>query len=302
MMKVHNYCYMRKLNKLGETSVKDKSFTRQFVRCTKSPDFGKGMVINMKVVILAGGLPSTITEEKEGIPKPMAEIGGRPILWHIMQHFSYYGFHEFIICGGYKVNMIKDYFKDFYIYQSDITVDLVANSIEIHNHVTEDWKVTVVNTGLQTVTMERVAQIKEYIKEEDFMVTYGDCLSDIDMKKLCRVHGQTNRLAIMSVARPMGRNTTLAIDNEGNYLFANQAIDEANQAWVNACTYVFNREIFDYLDKNKSEEQLLRSLAEAKQITTYKHTGFWTSIETKRERMELDSAWNLHNEKWKTSR
>ena len=146
----------------------------------------------MKAIILAGGLPSTISDVKSGIPKPMAEIGGRPLLWHIMKLYSHYGFREFIVCGGYKVNIIKEYFKDFYIYQSDITVDLASNEITIHNKRTEDWKVTVVDTGVEATTSERILQVKEYVKGEDFFVTYGDCLSDMDLAEMLKCHKERN--------------------------------------------------------------------------------------------------------------
>ena len=169
----------------------------------------------MQVVILAGGQRSTISNEQEGIPKPMAEIGGKPMLWHIMKSFSAYGLNEFIICGGYKVDMIKEYFMDYYIYQSDITVDLKTNTVEIHRNRTEDWKVTVVDTGLYSSTGQRVARIKEYIDGDTFIVASGDCLFDIDVNRMIAYHGEQGKTATMAVARPTGRNEALDIDEAG---------------------------------------------------------------------------------------
>lgn len=252
----------------------------------------------MKVVILAGGQRSTISNEQEGIPKPMAEIGGKPMLWHIMKGFSAYGLNEFIICGGYKVDMIKEYFMDYYIYQSDITVDLQTNTIQIHKNRTEDWKVTVVDTGLYSATGQRVAQIQEYIDEEDFVVSYGDCLSDIDVQKMIEYHKEQGKLATMAVARPTGRNEALEIDAAGQVKKAQQDSTE-NRAWTNACLYVLNKKVFDFLQGNYNLEQLLTdNLAEKGQLITYKHHGFWTPVETYRDRVNMENMWNAGVAPW----
>lgn len=252
----------------------------------------------MKVVILAGGQRSTISNEQEGIPKPMAEIGGKPMLWHIMKGFSAYGLNEFIICGGYKVDMIKEYFMDYYIYQSDITVDLQTNTIQIHKNRTEDWKVTVVDTGLYSATGQRVAQIQEYIDEEDFVVSYGDCLSDIDVQKMIEYHKAQGKLATMAVARPTGRNEALEIDAAGQVRKAQQNSAE-NRAWTNACLYVLNKKVFDFLQGNYNLEQLLTdNLAEKGQLVSYKHYGFWTPVETYRDRVNMENMWNAGVAPW----
>lgn len=252
----------------------------------------------MKVVILAGGQRSTISNEQEGIPKPMAEIGGKPMLWHIMKSFSAYGLNEFIICGGYKVDMIKEYFMDYYIYQSDITVDLQTNTIQIHKNRTEDWKVTVVDTGLYSATGQRVAQIQEYIDEEDFVVSYGDCLSDIDVQKMIEYHKAQGKLATMAVARPTGRNEALEIDVAGQVRKAQQNGAE-NRAWTNACLYVLNKKVFDFLQGNYNLEQLLTdNLAEKGQLISYKHYGFWTPVETYRDRVNMENMWNAGVAPW----
>lgn len=256
----------------------------------------------MKVVILAGGQRSTISNEQEGIPKPMAEIGGKPMLWHIMKVFSAYGLNEFIICGGYKVDMIKEYFMDYYIYQSDITVDLQTNTIEIHKNRTEDWKVTVVDTGLYAATGQRVASIERYIEEEEFLVAYGDCLFDLDVDRMIRYHKEHGKLATMAVARPTGRNEALDIDEAG-LLKRIQPSGIESEAWTNACLYILNRKVFGLLQGNYNLEKLLiDNLAEKGQLITYKHDGFWTPVETYRDRVNMENLWNAGIAPWASGR
>lgn len=252
----------------------------------------------MKVVILAGGQKSTISNEQEGVPKPMAEIGGKPILWHIMKNFAAYGMNEFIICGGYKVDMIKTYFMDYYIYQSDITVDLQTNTVEIHKNRTEDWKVTVVDTGLYSETGLRVAQIEKYIQEDIFIVSYGDCLSNINLEEMVAYHKGHGKIATMAVAKPTGRNEVLGIDEDG-YLCGNCGGSGNDQAWINACLYVFNRKIFDVLNGNYSMNRLLKEkLANQGQLMTYKHHGFWAPVETHHDRFNMENLWNAGIAPW----
>ena len=253
----------------------------------------------MKVVILAGGMQSTINSEKEGIPKPMVDIGGKPLLWHIMKHFSQYGLNEFIICGGYRVDMIKEYFMDYYIYASDITVDLQNNTIEIHKKRTEDWKVTVVDTGLSASTGQRVSLIREYIKEEEFIVTYGDCLSDINISNLITEHKKNGRIATLALAKPTGRNQLLPIDGEGNIRYEKSEMMLSSNAWVNADCFVFDKRIFTYLEENDDlEKQLFLKLSEQQQVASYKHVGFWNSIETKRDLVNVEKLWNAGEAPW----
>lgn len=252
----------------------------------------------MKVVILAGGQKSTISNEQEGIPKPMAEIGGKPILWHIMKNFAAYGLNEFIICGGYKVDMIKTYFMDYYIYQSDITVDLQTNTVQIHKNRTEDWVVTVVDTGLYSETGQRVAQIEKYIEDDTFVVSYGDCLSDINMTKMLAYHKEHGKMATMAVARPTGRNAVMEIDTEG-YLLRNASGAHDDQAWINACLYVFDRKVFGVLNGNYNLNRLLKEkLADKGQVITYKHQGFWASVETHHDRFNMENLWNAGMAPW----
>lgn len=256
--------------------------------------------MDMKVVILAGGAKSTVADNVEGIPKPMAEIGEKPILWHIMKFFSGYGLKDFIICGGYKVNQIKDYFMDYYIYQSDITVDLQQNVVEIHKKVTEDWTVTVVDTGIDATTEQRLDKVKDYINGEQFIVTYGDCLSDIDVPELISVHRQCGLSATLSTARPTGRNRTLVIGSDGRLEFSN-TVKTPGDAWVNACMMVFNKSIFHYdlSGQYELEDHLLQKLAEEKLITTYRHEGFWMPMETNRDRTALEKMWSESDAPWK---
>lgn len=252
----------------------------------------------MKVAILAGGQRSTISNEQEGIPKPMAEIGGKPILWHIMKNFSAYGLNEFIICGGYKVDMIKEYFMDYYIYQSDITVDLQTNTVEIHKNRTEDWKVTVVDTGLYSSTGQRVTRIQEYIDEDTFIVAAGDCLSDIDVKQMIAYHREQGRIVTMAAARPTGRNEALDIDKAG-LVRKIQKNEPVNDAWTNACLYVLDRKVFDILQGDYELEKLLTDrLSDKDQLITYKHTGFWTPVETYRDRVNMENLWNAGLAPW----
>lgn len=254
----------------------------------------------MKVVILAGGMQSTIVDEKEGLPKPMATIGEKPLLWHIMKNFSTQGFSDFIVCGGYKVNLIKDYIMDFYIYQSDITVDLESNQIILHKKKTENWNVTVVDTGLDTLPGMRVQQIMEYIGDEDFAVVHGDCLSNIDLKKLVELHNNNNKTATITVARPTGRNEILPIDLNGEILETSLARLPENQAWVNACCKIFSKDIFEYL-KVESDlgMSLFRRLTIDNRISIFKHYGFWSPVETKRDYASLQGMWNRGEAPWK---
>lgn len=257
----------------------------------------------MQAVILAGGQKSTISGEQEGIPKPMVEIGGKPMLWHIMKCFSAYGINKFIVCGGYKIETIKEYFMDFYVYESDITVDLLTNTVQIHKERTEDWKVTVVDTGINTNTGGRVKQVEEYIQGDNFIVSYGDCLSNIDLEKMIKKHAESGRTATVAMARPIGRKELFSISDEDNLkrTMADNALG-AN-AWVNANCYILNRGIFSYLQENYDiEKRLLQDLSEANELTVYKHEGYWTAIETRRDLVEAENLWNKNMAPWITNK
>lgn len=255
----------------------------------------------MKVVILAGGLPSTLTGYNDNIPKPMLEIGERPILWHIMKHFSMYGYNEFVICGGYKVSMIKEYFNNYYVYQSDIMVDLSNNCITILKNITEDWKVTVVDTGLEARTGLRIGRIQKYINEDEFIVTYGDCLSDIAVDKMIEYHYEKKKKVTVAVTKPTGRNIALNIDKSNNYRGINDNEGEEDGSWVNTGTYILNREVFLYLQEDKHlEEDMLQRMADENMVAAYKHKGFWTPVETQRDKQALEEMWCRNEAPWKT--
>lgn len=253
----------------------------------------------MQAVILAGGQRSTISGEQEGIPKPMAEIGGKPLLWHIMKHFSAYGINEFVVCGGYKIETIKEYFMDFYIYESDITVDLQKNTVQIHKKRTEDWKVTVVDTGLNTFAGKRIKEIEKYIKGDSFIVTYGDCLSDIDVSEMIMCHAESGRIATVAMSRPRGRKELFAINADGSLIRGMRDSSLNVNAWVNANCYILNREVFSYLQGNYDiEKRLLQELSEAYELSVYRHEGYWTAIETVRDLVEAERLWNQNAAPW----
>ena len=243
-------------------------------------------------------MQSSISNETEGIPKPMVDIGGKPLLWHIMKHFSQYGLTEFIVCGGYKVDTIKEYFMDFYIYESDITVDLQSNTVEIHKKKTEDWKVTVVDTGLFSATGQRVSMIEKYV-EGDFIVTYGDCLSDIDVSQLIAYHRREGKIATVAMVKPSGREELLPLDQEGKLRYDNASIVANDHAWTNGDCFVFSPQVFSYLTGNyELEKALFVRLSEREQLAAYKHAGYWLAVETKRDLNDAENLWNAGMAPW----
>lgn len=253
----------------------------------------------MEVVILAGGMQSTLSNEREGIPKPMIEVGGKPLLWHIMKHFSDYGLKEFIVCGGYRIDQIKAYFMDFYIYQSDITVNLQDNTVEVHKRRTEDWNVTVMDTGLFSSTGQRVSMVQKYIKEDEFIVTYGDCLSDLDIDAMRRIHRNSHKAATVAMAKPTGRSQLLPMGGDGVLHYGQKDMEQNETAWINADCMILHKEAFSYLQGNYDlEKQLFVKLSEKRQLATYKHTGYWTAIETKRDLAAAESLWNAGMAPW----
>lgn len=256
----------------------------------------------MKVVILAGGLPSTINDDNDRIPKPMVEIGERPILWHIMKLYSHYGLNDFIICTGYRANLIKQYFLNYYIYRSDITVDLQKNDVQIHNNVAEPWTVTVVDTGLDTSTAERIKRIEPYVDGEDFIVSYGDCILDLNITEFIKLHKDNNTIATAAVAKPTGRNAALSLDKGGKFLRNAVAGHSETEAWVNACNILLKNEAFRYLNEASAERfeiEILNKIAEDNQVSTYKHDGFWSPVETMRDKIWLESLWEQKEAIWK---
>jgi len=256
----------------------------------------------MKVVILAGGLGTRISEESHLKPKPMIGIGDKPILWHIMKIYSYYGYNDFIICCGYKGYVIKEYFSNYFLHTSDITFDFSDNNkIVIHNNVAEPWKVTLVDTGLDSMTGKRVKLIKPYIKEsEDFMLTYGDGVSDIDINKLVLYHNQHKKLATVTSIQPTGRFGALNID-KNNIIESFEEKPKGDNSWINGGFFVFNYKVFDYIPDGNIifEKEPLKNLAKDKQLVAYKHDGFWQCMDTMRDKSYLESLWTTDNAPWK---
>jgi glucose-1-phosphate cytidylyltransferase len=256
----------------------------------------------MKVVIFAGGLGTRISEETEIRPKPMVEIGGKPIIWHIMKIYEYYGFNEFIICLGYKGYIIKEYFMNYYLHNSDVTIELNNNNIDVHYSNTESFKVTLVDTGLNTKTAGRLKRVQEYIGDEDFMLTYGDGVSDINLKKLLEFHKMHQKIATVTAIQPEARFGGMQI-GENNEITAFREKPKGN-VWINGGFFVLRPEVFQYLqsediDNIMWEDAPLESLARDNQFMAYKHDGFWKCMDALRDKIELEMLWNNHNAQWK---
>ncbi len=255
----------------------------------------------MKVVILAGGMGTRISEESHLKPKPMIEIGDAPILWHIMKYYSSYGFDEFIICCGYKGYVIKEYFADYYLHRSDITFDFSNNNeMIVHNNVAEPWKVTVVDTGYSTMTGGRLKRVQKYIGDETFMMTYGDGVSDIDLNELLKFHKGHGKAATITAIQPGGRFGVLDIDeNQGVKQFSEKAKEDGG--WINAGFMVLEPTVFDYIkgDETFFEREPLENLARDGKLAAYKHYGFWKCMDTLRDKEALDFLWNTKQAAWK---
>lgn len=257
----------------------------------------------MKVVILAGGLGTRISEETDFRPKPMIEIGGKPILWHIMKIYSFYGFNDFIICCGYKGYVIKEYFANYFLHQSDVTIDLGRNQTEILRSGAEPWKITLVDTGLDTMTGGRINRIKTYIGNEQFMLTYGDGVADIDLKSLLQFHRQQKKLATVTIVQPSGRFGAITFDEQDSVrVFAFQEKPKGDGAWVNGGFFVLGPGIFDYItegDQTIWEKTPLENIARDGQLVAFKHYGYWKPMDTLRDKIELENAWQSNCAKWK---
>lgn len=261
----------------------------------------KGMVI-MKVVILAGGLGTRISEESVYKPKPMIEIGSMPILWHIMKEYSYYGFHDFVICAGYKQHMIKEWFADYFLHTSDITFDFThgRNEMIVHNHHAEPWKVTVVDTGLNTMTGGRIKRIQPYIGNEAFMMTYGDGVCDVDISKLVEFHKENGKIATLTAVMQEQQKGVLDIA-EDNSVCSFREKKASDGSLINAGYMVLEPQIFDYLDGDTCvfEQMPLQKLAEEGQLMSYTHKGFWQCMDTAREKQLLEKLLATGNAPWK---
>jgi glucose-1-phosphate cytidylyltransferase len=254
----------------------------------------------MKVVILAGGLGTRLSEETTIKPKPMVEIGGKPILWHIMKIYSHYGFNEFIICLGYKGYIIKEFFANYFLHQSDITFDIAKNKIEIHNNNSEPWKVTLVDTGDSTMTGGRLLRVKDYIGNNTFMMTYGDGVGNIKIDELIKSHKITKHIATLTSVQPSGRFGALKIDKD-DIVSSFQEKPKGDGTWVNAGFFVLEPEIFDWLknDTTVFEKEPLQNLANEKQLKAFKHEGFWMPMDKLSDKVDLENLWSSGNAPWK---
>jgi len=258
----------------------------------------------MKVVLLAGGWGTRITEESELRPKPMAEIGGMPILWHIMKEYSHYGFYEFIVCAGYKQHMIKEWFADYFLYTSDITFDFSQDGYRtvVHDRRAEPWKVTVVNTGLNTMTGSRIRRVQKYIGDETFMMTYGDGVCDVDIQKLVEFHHAHGKLATLTTVMQKEQKGVLSIGRDNTVSsFREKAQEDA--APINAGYMVLEPEVFSYIGDGNDvvfEGAPLEQLAGEGQLMSYQHEGFWQCMDTLREKLLLEKLWQEQRAPWRT--
>lgn len=256
----------------------------------------------MKVVILAGGFGTRISEESHLKPKPMIEIGDKPILWHIMKMYSYYGYNEFVICCGYKQHVIKEWFADYYLHNSDLTFDFTGgkNEMIVHNNVLEPWKVTLVDTGLRTMTGGRVRRVRRYLNEEPFLLTYGDGVADVNVPELVEFHRKSGKMVTLTSVQPSGRFGILDIQNDGGITsFREKKREEGG--WINAGFMVVEPGIFDYIDGDETvfEKNTLVEIARLGQLNGYRHKGFWQCMDTLREKQYLEKLWESGSAPWK---
>ena len=253
----------------------------------------------MKAVILAGGLGTRISEESSVKPKPMIEVGGKPILWHIMKIYSHYGINDFVICCGYKGYIIKEYFTNYFLHMSDVTVDLNSNNIEVHHKRAEPWKITLVDTGENTQTGGRIKRIKDYI-DDDFCMTYGDGLSSINIKSLIEFHNNHNGMATITAVQPPGRFGSLVIDNDKVDSFIEKP--QGDGGWINGGFFILKKEVIDLISNDNTiwEKEPLEKLAKMKELFCYTHDGFWRPMDTLRDKNILEELWDEGNAPWKT--
>ena len=253
----------------------------------------------MKVVILAGGYGTRISEESQFKPKPMVEIGDMPILWHIMKEYSYYGYNDFIICLGYKQEKIKEFFKDYYLYCSDVTFDMENNEMIVHNNQSEPWKVTLANTGLNTMTGGRIKRIKEYLENDTFMLTYGDGVCDIDINKLVEYHKSHGKLATVTAIQPGGKFGALQI-NSSNEIESFVEKSKADGGWINGGYMVLEPQVLDYIEDDTTvfEKYPLETLAKENNLVAYKYNGFWQCMDTLKDKLYLEDLINNKKAPW----
>jgi glucose-1-phosphate cytidylyltransferase len=253
----------------------------------------------MKVVILAGGFGTRISEESHLKPKPMIEIGGRPILWHIMKIYSAHGFNDCVICLGYRGYVIKEYFANYFLHMSDVTFDMANNSMEVHQKHAEPWRVTLVDTGPDTMTGGRLKRVKEYVGDEAFFFTYGDGVADINIKDQLQFHRQSGKLATVTAIQPPGRYGALDMDEAKVLGFQEKPAGDG--AWINGGFFVLEPQVFDLIegDQTSWESTPLDLLAKSNELTAYRHTGFWQAMDTLRDKNHLEELWASGEASWK---
>lgn len=254
----------------------------------------------MKVVLLAGGFGTRISEESYLKPKPMIEIAEMPILWHIMKGYSYYGYNEFVVCCGYKQHVIKEWFADYYLHKSDVTFDFTdGNKVKVHHNVAEPWKVTLVDTGLNTMTGGRIKRIRQYVGEEVFLLTYGDGVSDVDVNKLIQFHEESEKMVTLTAVKPNGRFGVL--DLKGNQVESFREKSQNDMGWINAGFMVVEPQIFNYIDDDETvfEREPLERVAALGELNAYKHHGFWQCMDTVRDKQKLEELWASDHAPWK---
>lgn len=256
----------------------------------------------MKVVIFAGGLGTRISEETDARPKPMVEIGGKPILWHIMKMYSHYGFNDFIICLGYKGYVIKEYFMHYFLHNSDITIDVASNKMEIHGSTSEAFKVTLVETGAETKTAGRLQRVKKYIGNEDFMLTYGDGVSNVKIDELLDYHKAHGKIATVTAVQLDARFGGMDLAASGEVVSFREKVKDESK-WINAGFFVLRPEVFKYLEKDMSdmmwEDEPLERLTDDNELVAYRHIGFWKCMDALRDKIELEALWQNNEAKWK---
>jgi len=254
----------------------------------------------MKVVILAGGLGTRLSEETNIKPKPMVEIGGKPILWHIMKIYSHYGYNEFVICLGYKGHVIKEYFSNFFLYHSDVTFNLANNQLEVHNSEAENWKITLVDTGKDSMTGGRIRRIQKYVNNSTFMLTYGDGVSNIDISKLVEFHKQHKKMVTVTAVQPESRFGVLDI-NASNEVESFLEKPKGESGWINGGFFVCEPEIFKYIDGDSTswEREPLENIAKDKGLAAFKHEGFWKPMDSLKDKQDLNNYWDSDKAEWK---
>ena len=254
----------------------------------------------MKVVILAGGRGTRIQEESLIKPKPLIEIGTKPIIWHIMKTYSHYGFKEFIICCGYKGYLIKEYFANFSLHNSDVTIDIKKNEIKVHKNKNEDWKITLVDTGDNSLTGGRILRIKEFVDEE-FLLTYGDGVTDVNIDKLVKHHKSNKKIATMTIVQPQGRFGLVEANPETSLIENFLEKTKGDGSWVNGGFFVLNKRVFEYLkdDFTVWEKEPLEKLSKERQLIAFKHNNFWHPMDTMRDKIYLEDLWDTNKAPWK---